>query len=287
MAKDWDVPTIIENCVATGFQGVELRTTHAHNVEVNLSANERQEVRKQFADSPIELAGLGSAFDYHSTDAEEVRQNIEGTKEYAQLAADVGAPGVKVRPNGLPEGVPVEKTLTQIGVSLRECGEFAKNLGVQIRLEVHGRETAHVPHIRTIMEIADHDNVFVCWNSNPGEVEDGSVEHNFNLVKAWIQLVHINELYRREYPWRELFTLLQTSGYDGYTLAEIPGEFGSRAYDALLSRLCGKRCVLICDEDRTYAAERSKLPPLVPPHPFIPASGAKSRGERSVEPSKP
>ena len=242
MARDWDVPTIIENCGATGFQGVELRTTHAHNVEVNLSANERQEVRKQFADSPIELAGLGSAFDYHSTDAEEVRQNIEGTKEYAQLAADVGAPGVKVRPNGLPEGVPVEKTLTQIGVSLRECGEFAKNLGVQIRLEVHGRETAHVPHIRTIMEIADHDNVFVCWNSNPGEVEDGSVEHNFNLVKGWIQLVHINELYRREYPWRELFTLLQTSGYDGYTLAEIPGSSDPvrmmHYYRALWEALC-------------------------------------------------
>ena len=109
MANNWDVPTIIENCAATGFQGVELRTTHAHNVEVNLSANERQEVRKQFEDSPIELAGLGSAFDYHSTDAEEVRQNIEGTKEYAQLAADVGAPGVKVRPNGLPEDVSIGK----------------------------------------------------------------------------------------------------------------------------------------------------------------------------------
>jgi sugar phosphate isomerase/epimerase len=109
MAKDWDVPTIIENCAATGFQGVELRTTHAHDVEVNLSADERQEVRKRFEDSPIELAGLGSAFDYHSTDPDEVRQNIEGTKEYAQLAAAVGAPGVKVRPNGLPEGVSTEK----------------------------------------------------------------------------------------------------------------------------------------------------------------------------------
>ena len=243
MAKDWDVPTIIENCAETGFQGVELRTTHAHNVEVNLSINERQEVRKQFEDSPIELAGLGSAFDYHSTDAEEVRHNIEGTKEYAQLAADVGAPGVKVRPNGLPEGVPAEKTLTQIGLSLRECGKFAKNLGVQIRLEVHGRETSHPPHIRTIMEIADHDNVFVCWNSNPGEVENGSVENNFNLVKEWIRLVHINELYRREYPWRELFALLKASGYEGYTLAEIPESSDSvrmmNYYRALWEALCG------------------------------------------------
>ena len=224
MAKDWDVPTIIERCTATGFQGVELRTTHAHKVEVNLSAQERQEVRKRFADSPVELAGLGSAFEYHSMDADEVRRNIEGTKAYTQLAADVGALGVKVRPNGFPEGASEQATLEQIGLSLRECGEFAKNLGVQIRLEVHGRGTSHVPHIRTIMEVANHDNVFVCWNSNQGEAENGSINNNFNLVKDWIQLVHINELYRKQYPWRELFTLLKASGYNGYCLAEIPGS---------------------------------------------------------------
>ena len=92
-----------------------------------------------------------------------MRQNIEGTKVYSQLAADVGAPGVKVRPNGLPEEVPVEKTLEQIGMSLRECAEFAQNLGVQIRLEVHGRGTSELPHIRTILDVADHGNVYVCW----------------------------------------------------------------------------------------------------------------------------
>ncbi|MBI1930375.1 sugar phosphate isomerase/epimerase [Candidatus Poribacteria bacterium] len=242
MAKDWDVPTIIERCVATGFQGVELRTTHAHKVEVNLSAQERQEVRKRFADSPVELAGLGSAFEYHSTDADEVRRNIEGTKAYSQLAADVGAPGVKVRPNGFPEGVSEQATLEQIGLSLRECGEFAKNLGVQIRLEVHGRGTSHVPHIRTIMEVTDPDNVFVCWNSNQGEVENGSIKNNFNRVKDWIQLVHINELYRKQYPWRELFTLLNASGYNGYCLAEIPGSSDAlrvmNYYRTLWEELC-------------------------------------------------
>ena len=242
MAKEWDIPTIIEHCEATGFQGVELRTTHAHNVEVNLSAAERRDVRKQFEDSSIELAGLGSAFEYHSPDSGELRQNIEGTKAYSQLAADVGAPGVKVRPNGLPDSVPEQTTLEQIANSLCECGEFAKNLGVQIRLEVHGRQTSHLPHIRTIMEIADHDNVSVCWNSNPGEVANGSVKSNFDLVKDWIRLVHINELHRREYPWRELFALLKDSNYDGYCLAEIPGstdpERVMNYYRALWTDLC-------------------------------------------------
>ena len=30
IAKDWDLPTIIKNCTETKFDGVELRTGHAH-----------------------------------------------------------------------------------------------------------------------------------------------------------------------------------------------------------------------------------------------------------------
>jgi sugar phosphate isomerase/epimerase len=223
IAKDWDLPTILKVCETVGLEGVELRTTHAHGVEVTLSAAERREVKKMFDDSPVELAGLGSAFEYHSPDPDELKRNIEGTKEYVKLAADVGAPGVKVRPNNLPDGVPVEKTLEQIGLALREVGQFAADYGVQIRLEVHGRGTSHVPYIRRIIDVADHDNVYVCWNSNHADIaEGGSIKPNFDLVKHKIGLVHINELYS-DYPWKELFGLLNGSGYQGFTLAEIPG----------------------------------------------------------------
>ncbi len=226
LARHWDIPTIIEKCTATGFEGVELRTTHAHGVEATLSPEQRGKVKAQFENSPIQLVGLGSAFEYHSPQSEVVRQNIDRTKEYVKLAHDIGAPGVKVRPNGFPPpeaNVPREKTLEQIGLALRECEEFAKDYGVEIRLEVHGPETCKLPYIHQIMEIADHDNVFVCWNSNQTDVdENGSVEKNFNLVKDKIRLVHINELYWEEYPWQELFSLLKGSGYQGFCLAEIP-----------------------------------------------------------------
>jgi sugar phosphate isomerase/epimerase len=224
LARDWDLPTIIERCANTGMQGVELRTTHAHGVEVTLSAAQRKEVRQRFADSPVELAGLGSAFEYHSTDPAEVRRNVEGTKEYVKLAADVGAPGVKVRPNALNEdkGVPKEQTLEQIGLALRECGEFAKDYGVEIRLEVHGRQVALLPNIRAIIDAADHNNVFVCWNSNQSDVVEGSVRPSFDLVGDKIRLVHMRDLYLEEYPWRDLLRLLKESGYDGFCLAEIP-----------------------------------------------------------------
>jgi sugar phosphate isomerase/epimerase len=223
LARDWDLETIIRRCAETGFGGVELRTSHAHGVEVELNKRARQEVKKRFADSAVELVGLGSAFEYDAVDADELRRNVEGTKEYVRLASDLGASGVKVRPNKIheEEDVPREQTFAQIGRSLRECGAFAKECGVQLRLEVHGRVTSEPPVIRKILDYADHDNVFVCWNSNTTDLVNGSIDENFALLKNQISLVHINELWN-EYPWPRLFALLRESSYRGFCLAEIP-----------------------------------------------------------------
>ena len=222
IAKDWDVPTIIKNCSTTGFQGVELRTSHAHGVEVGLNQEQRAEVKKRFQGSAVELMGLGSAFDFHTPDQAKLRADIAAAKEYIILAHDVGAPGVKVRPNSLPKEVPKEKTLEQIGKSLRELGEFGAGHAVQIRLEVHGKDTSRVPYIKTIMDTANHPNVGVCWNSNQSDLDGEGFEHNFDLLKRKIFTVHMRDLYLDEYPFRKLLTGLNETGFAGYCLAEIP-----------------------------------------------------------------
>jgi len=222
LAQDWDVPTIIKNCEAARFDGVELRTTHKHGVEVSLSKAERAEVRKRFKDSKVELMGLGSAFDYHTPDQNKLRKDIEATKEYIILAEDVGASGVKVRPNALPKEVPVEKTLEQIGKALLELGEFARNHGQVIRLEVHGSGTAHVPHIKKILDVSNHPNVGACWNSNPTDLDGDGFDANFNLIKNRINAVHMRDLFLEDYPFRKLLQGLKEIDYRGYCLAEIP-----------------------------------------------------------------
>ncbi len=90
IAKDWDLDTILKKLEALKYQGVELRTGHKHGVEVGLTKDQRAEVKKKFDDSPVELAGLGSAFEYQSADPAKVKENIEGTKAYVRLAHDIG-----------------------------------------------------------------------------------------------------------------------------------------------------------------------------------------------------
>jgi sugar phosphate isomerase/epimerase len=222
IAKDWDVPTIIKNCEATGFEAVELRTTHKHGVEPTLDKAARAEVRKRFADSEVRLLSLGSVCEFHSPKPDVLRKNIDDCKRFIDLAHDLGCLGVKVRPNGIPAEVPEEKTIAQIGAALRECGETGAPAGVEIWVEVHGRDSAHPPRCAAMMKTCGHDSVGLCWNSNPTDLMGGtSVKPAFDLLKPWLRHCHINELANDKYPWRELFTLLRQSGYARYTLCEI------------------------------------------------------------------
>jgi sugar phosphate isomerase/epimerase len=219
--KDWDVPTVIKNCEATGFEGVELRSTHKHGVEISIDAKRRKEVRHQFANSNVELVGLGSACEYHSPDPAVLKKNIEETRAFVKLCKDVGGSGVKVRPNGIPKDVPIEKTLEQIGKSLREVAKFGADYGVAIRVEVHGRDgSAELPNIHRMMEIADHPNAVVCWNCNPSDLNGEGLKYNFNLVKDRIGTVHIHDLRSTSYPWKEIFALLKKANFSGWTLLE-------------------------------------------------------------------
>ena len=226
LAKNWDLKTILERLESHQIEAIEFRTTHLHGIENDMNSTERKNIRDRLEKSTIQQVSLGSACEYHSNDPDEVVKNIIETKKFIKLANDIGAIGVKVRPNGfnLEKGVSRETTLEQIGNSLKECGKAAEGTDVSIWLEVHGKETNHPPYIAEIMKIADHPNVGVCWNSNPEDIVDGSVKTNFDLLSPWLMSVHINNLWDSNYPYRELFKLLAHAQYQRYCLAEIAEE---------------------------------------------------------------
>jgi sugar phosphate isomerase/epimerase len=227
--KDWDLPTLIANCEKTGLLGVELRTEHAHGVETNLSASQRAEVKKRFADSPVTCIGYGSNFEYHSTNPAEVRKNIERTKEYLQLCKDIGATGIKVKPNNLPAEVSKEKTIAQIATSFNEIGKYAKNLGQLVRVEVHGNLTQEIPNMKAIFDQVTEKNVKMCWNCNDQDLLPPGLEANFNSVKKWFgDTVHIRELNVGDYPYQDLMNLFIKMDYEGWILLEARTEPADR-----------------------------------------------------------
>ncbi|UCF38763.1 MAG: sugar phosphate isomerase/epimerase [Acidobacteriota bacterium] len=227
--RDWDLETLITNCEKAGFQGVELRTEHAHGVEPTLSPAQRIEVKNRFADSPIECVGYGSNQEYHAPDPAVVKANIEGTFDLIRLCHDIGATGVKVKPNNLPDDVPAEKTIAQIGDALNQVGKYAADYGQVIRVEVHGRKTAELPVMKAIFDHVDQQNVKVCWNCNGQDLLDPGLKYNFDLVKdRFGDTVHVRELDSTDYPYPEFFELLKGIGYSGWILLEARTEPADR-----------------------------------------------------------
>jgi sugar phosphate isomerase/epimerase len=218
--QDWDLPTLIANCEKTKVLGVELRTQHAHGVESSLSARQRRDVKKRFADSPVTLLGPGTNFAFHHTDPAKLRRDIDGAKEYIKLSYDCGGTGIKVKPNDLPKGVPHEKTTEQIGKSLNELGRFAAEYDQMVRLEVHGG-CSKLPTMKAIMDVAEHPNVGACWNCNSQDIEGQGLEYNFNLVKdRFADTVHVRELNIGSYPYQDLMNLFVKMDYKGWILLE-------------------------------------------------------------------
>ena len=219
--KDWDLPTLIKNCSDTNIRGVELRVEHAHNVMPELNAAQRLEVKKRFADSPVQLVGLGTNQQFDYVDQGQLKASIERAKEFIRLSADVGGSGVKVKPNALHKEVSTEKTITQIGESLNEIARYGAELGQQIRLEVHGEETQELPMTKRIMDVATHPNATICWNCNPQDLNGKGFESNFNLVKdRFGATCHVRELDRTDYPYQALLTNLVKMNYTGWVLLE-------------------------------------------------------------------
>lgn len=239
IANNWDIETIIEKLEAAKFEAVELRSTHMHGVEPGISSQEIERVRDRFARSKVRLVSLGSACEYQSPDEAVRKANVEETEQFVKLAHDLGCWGVKVRPNGLPAGVPEAVTIARIGESLRECGEIGARYGVEIWVEVHGPETSEPARMKAIMDACGHKNVGVCWNCNPTDIKNGSLRQSFELLKGHILSVHIHDL--PDYPYRELFHLLKGIGYDRYTLVESPSSCEAerflKFYQALWSEL--------------------------------------------------
>jgi len=228
--KDWDIPTLIANCGKAEVFGVELRTSqsYAHGVELDLTSQQRSEVRKRFEDSPITLVGLATSERYDAPDPEKLNAAIESTKAHIVLCRDIGGSGVRVFPNSFHEGVPREMTIEQIGKALNDVGAFAANYGQQVRLEAHGT-AGELSTLRAIMDHVVQPSVRIKLNSDRRDTRDQGFEHNFNLVKDDLgDTLHLHNLKDTEFPYQLQMDLLVKMGWSGWQLLEVSDKVPDR-----------------------------------------------------------
>jgi sugar phosphate isomerase/epimerase len=224
LAKDWELDRILKAARAFGFAGIELRVeaNHAHGVELERTPAERRAIRDRIEDAYLEVAGLGTSSRFDSPDPAKRQAMVERTKRYIELAADLGAPRIRVFGNDMPAGVSRDECLGYVGACLAELGEFAEGYDVDVLLEMHGQFN-YWGFARAAVEIADHPNVAIVYNCDPRDLVAGSVAATYSQVAGLIRHVHMHE-FVGPFPYPELFELLEADGYDGYFSSEVESE---------------------------------------------------------------
>jgi sugar phosphate isomerase/epimerase len=220
--RDWDLPTLIANCHKAGLAGLELRTClhYAHGVEVTLTAPQRAEVRKRFADSPVRLVSVACSECMDWPRPEKLKAAIEAAKAHLVLSRDLGCHVVRVFPNQFHPDVPHEKTIEQIARALDELGAFAAGLGQEVSLEAHG-QAGELPTMRAVMDRVTQPCVRVRLNCDARDANGQGFEANFNLVKPFLsRIIHLHDLHDPKYPYQLMVDLLVKARWDGYALME-------------------------------------------------------------------
>ena len=221
--REWDIPTLIANCIELKAYGIEFRVEMkaAHGVELDLDAARRRELKNRFAGSPVKVLGLatGERFDY--VEPEKLKASIEKAKRYAVLSQDIGGSGIRVFPDDFHKEVPHEKTIEQIAKGVNELARFAAGHGQLIRLENHG-SAGLLKSLKLIMDQVDQKNVGVKLNSDVRDAAGGAFEENFNLVKNRLgDTLHMHDLTAADFPYQLQSNLLMDAGWTGWWLPEL------------------------------------------------------------------
>jgi len=176
-----------------GYDGVEPRTgsKHAHGIEPGISGAARDAIRRQVAASGVALSCIATSHSY--ADPATARQQAAETVKSVQLAADVGAPCVRVFGGRIPVGLGRRQALDLVADCLKTISRETRETGVVICLETHD-DWCDPAHVAEIMRRVNRPNVGVNWDiMHPIRVAHKTLEESFAALKPWIRHVHFHD----------------------------------------------------------------------------------------------
>jgi sugar phosphate isomerase/epimerase len=227
----WTFSQVLQHAAANDYQGIEIRGIKGDLDLPNnplLSASNIAQTKREITDSNSNIVNLGSSANMHFIDAKKRQSNLDEAKKYIELAHQLACPFIRVFPNDLPKDQDEKTTVETIIKSLIELGDFAKNSGVKVLLESHGK-VIKSDMLLHIMQEANHANVGLVWDFfNMWSITKEPPAQMYAQLKKYIYHTHIKDAVLTEKgetysllgegnsPVKEALHALKKGGYTGY-----------------------------------------------------------------------
>jgi len=216
-----------------GYVAVEPRAQakHAHGIEFEASASERDAIRKTVDASGVPLCCMAVSCRY--ADPATCDEHLADTRKAIDLAGDLGIPRLRVFGGQLGEGVERPQAIENVSNAFKSVADQAAERGVTLCFETHD-DWCDPADVAAVMKQVDHPNITVNWDiMHPVRRAGSTMDEAFNTLKPWIRHVHVHDGVTHDDGKLEMvpigqgiidhkraLELLHEMNYDGYISGE-------------------------------------------------------------------
>jgi sugar phosphate isomerase/epimerase len=244
------MPQIMEIAADSGYDGVELRFVEGEDSLWKLAAFSGTQVaatRRALTDRGLMIACVDTSCRFHSPDAREREAAIEEGDRMSDLAAELGAPGIRVFGDTIQPGANRDSTRSWIAESIRTLADRTAPKGVGVWLETHGDFVA-AGETAAILSEAGSPRIGVVWDPVNSLIATGeSLAEGAALLGSAIHHVHVKDFQycpdgveyvltgEGAFPWHDLSRTLKQLHYDRFLSFEWERKWHPELEDAAIA----------------------------------------------------
>jgi len=236
----WSLERVLDVAGREGYDGVELRFLEGDDAlwrRPELSGSGLGQTRERLRDAGLSVSCVDTRSFFHDPDpAVRARARDEAARSL-DLAARLGAPGIRVFGDRVQPGADLAATREWIVEAMEALAAESRDTGVEVWLESHG-DFACAAQTRSVLELVRSPRAGVVWDpANAFEQGEPPAEGPRRLGSR-IRHVHLKDLRRAEgrgaagggwtpalpgegeFPADEVLALLHRAGYEGFVSFE-------------------------------------------------------------------
>jgi sugar phosphate isomerase/epimerase len=230
---DWTISQILAVAAKAGYSAIELRFVENEDSLWKLPAFQGTELtvtKRRLQDLGIAVSCVDTSCRFHFPEVAERKRWLDEGQRMADVAATLGAPGIRVFGDTIQPGSDRESTRTWIADSLRKLAENIRSTGVSVWLETHGDFAGGAETAAIVAEAAfsgvgvvwDPANCFLQFHERPRE----GAAHMGSIIRH----VHVKDLRQNGDAWNPVLT-----GNGTFPLAEVRIALDSFNYRGFIS----------------------------------------------------
>ncbi|HEY7353254.1 MAG TPA: sugar phosphate isomerase/epimerase [Terriglobales bacterium] len=230
---NWTLPQVVEIAVRCGYDGLELRFLEGEDSLWKLSAFQGSGLsssKRILQESGLSIACVGTSCRFHFAEQRERQRWVDEGKRMAELAAELGSPGIRVFGDKIQPGANRHATREWIADGIARLAKEVEGLRIGVWLETHG-DFASSAETQRILIDAKRLDPGVVWDPANAFTDGGEepVPAAGNFGDA-LRHVHLRDLDFAAGEWHPVLT-----GQGKFPLGEIVAELHRLKYDRFCS----------------------------------------------------